>query len=421
MKNTFGSDLSLTIFGESHGRAVGAVLDGMAAGVPVDESFLAACMDKRRARGNGLSTPRVEADAVQLLSGVVNGHTTGTAIALMIENQNTRSGDYAKTADLLRPGHADFTAYAKYHGFQDARGGGHFSGRVTAALVAGGSIVLAALQRAGIDITTHIARCAGLADTPFALDDPAALAAQAAAPNAFVLWHYTMQPDDTTPVTTVAHPAQQSDLARLHLDCLIAMPWNKLYRLTYARQLAFDQAYTLGEDLQFVLDYLALLGRCQPDFSYLVLESALTFYDCSRTGTLSTKYHANYCEIWPKHFAKLNAACTAAACPPQDMLPLHRAELQVLAEGAADILRRDPDAMPARRAKARTALQSPWLKSLLDTMRHEHCYSPYYLPCRWNSLRLLWMLSEAARTQSPLFGKLDWAGYYLLLGRMKRG
>ena len=141
----------------------------------------------------------------------------------------------------------------------------------------------------------------------------------------------------------------------------------------------------------------------------------------SRTGALSTKYHANYCEIWPKHFAKLNAACTAAACPPQDMLPLHRAELQVLAEGAADILRRDPDAMPARRAKARTALQSPWLKSLLDTMRHEHCYSPYYLPCRWNSLRLLWMLSEAARTQSPLFGKLDWAGYYLLLGRMKRG
>ncbi len=179
MKNTFGSDLSLTIFGESHGRAIGAVLDGMAAGVPVDESFLAACMDKRRARGDGLSTPRVEADAVQLLSGVVNGRTTGTAIALMIENTNTRSGDYAKTADLLRPGHADYTAYAKYHGFQDARGGGHFSGRVTAALVAGGSIVLAALQRAGIDITTHIARCADIADTPFALDDPAALAAQA--------------------------------------------------------------------------------------------------------------------------------------------------------------------------------------------------------------------------------------------------
>ena len=79
----------------------------MAAGVPVDEAFLAACMDKRRARGDGLSTPRVEGDAVQFLSGVVNGRTTGTAIALMIENQNTRSGDYARTADLLRPGHAD--------------------------------------------------------------------------------------------------------------------------------------------------------------------------------------------------------------------------------------------------------------------------------------------------------------------------
>ena len=179
MKNTFGSDLALTIFGESHGRAIGAVLDGMAAGVPVGEDFLAACMDKRRARGDGLSTPRVEADQVQFLSGVVNGHTTGTAIALMIENQNTRSGDYAKTADLLRPGHADYTAYAKYHGFQDARGGGHFSGRVTAALVAGGAIVLSALNRAGINITTHIAQCAGIADTPFALDDPAALAAQA--------------------------------------------------------------------------------------------------------------------------------------------------------------------------------------------------------------------------------------------------
>ena len=178
MKNTFGSDLSLTIFGESHGRAIGAVLDGMAAGVPVEEAFLAACMDKRRARGDGLSTPRVEGDAVQFLSGVVNSRTTGTAIALMIENQNTRSGDYAKTADLLRPGHADYTAYAKYHGYQDARGGGHFSGRVTAALVAGGAVVLGALSRAGIDISTHIAACAGISDTRFALDDAAALAAQ---------------------------------------------------------------------------------------------------------------------------------------------------------------------------------------------------------------------------------------------------
>ena len=178
MKNTFGNAVSMTIFGESHGPAVGAVLDGLAAGLPVDEAAIAAAMDRRRARGDGLSTARTEADAVEFLSGVYEGHTTGTAVTLMIRNLNTRSGDYAKTADLLRPGHADYTAYAKYHGFQDARGGGHFSGRITAALVAGGAIVLGALGRAGIDITTHIARCAGLSDTPFALDDTAALAAQ---------------------------------------------------------------------------------------------------------------------------------------------------------------------------------------------------------------------------------------------------
>ncbi len=181
MKNTFGSNLSLTIFGESHGAAIGAVLDGMAAGVPVDEKALAALMDQRRARGDGLSTARTEADQIRILSGVVQGHTTGTPIALMIENQNTRSGDYAATAALLRPGHADYTAYARYRGFQDARGGGHFSGRITAGLVAGGGIVLGALERAGIRIVTHIAQCAGIDDTPFARDDPAALAAQAGA------------------------------------------------------------------------------------------------------------------------------------------------------------------------------------------------------------------------------------------------
>ncbi len=129
---------------------------------------------------------------MQFLSGVVNGCTTGTAIALMIENQNTRSGDYAKTADLLRPGHADYTAYAKYHGYQDARGGGHFSGRVTAALVAGGAIVLSALHRAGHRHHHPYRRCAGISDTRFALDDPAALAAQAEAlltsPRALPCW-----------------------------------------------------------------------------------------------------------------------------------------------------------------------------------------------------------------------------------------
>ena len=121
MKNTFGNALGLTIFGESHGAAVGAVLDGLAAGLPVDEAYIAERMDRRRARGDGLSTARTEPDVVEFLSGVVNGHTTGTPITMMIRNTNTRSGDYAKTADLLRPGHADYTAYAKYEGWQDAR------------------------------------------------------------------------------------------------------------------------------------------------------------------------------------------------------------------------------------------------------------------------------------------------------------
>ena len=166
MKNTFGNTVSMTIFGESHGPAVGAVLDGLAAGLPVDEAAIAAAMDRRRARGDGLSTARTEADAVEFLSGVYNGRTTGTAVTLMIRNLNTRSGDYAKTADLLRPGHADYTAYAKYEGFQDARGGGHFSGRITAASVAAGTICETVLNSLGVKVYTHIAECAGVKDAP---------------------------------------------------------------------------------------------------------------------------------------------------------------------------------------------------------------------------------------------------------------
>lgn len=137
----------------------------------------------------------------------------------------------------------------------------------------------------------------------------AALAAQAAAPGDFVLWHYTDNPNDPAPTGQNAKPAGQSALARLWLDCLIGMPWNKLYRGDLARRLSFNESYTLGEDLQFVLDYLALLGQEAPGFGYAVIQSPLTFYDCSRDdGTLSTRYHPETCEIWPEHFAKLNAA-----------------------------------------------------------------------------------------------------------------
>lgn len=166
MKNTFGSAVSLTIFGESHGAAIGAVLDGLAAGLPVDEAFLQERMERRRARGDGISTSRTEPDQIEFLSGVIDGHTTGTAITMIVRNTNTRSGDYAKTAELLRPGHADYTAHAKYEGFQDARGGGHFSGRITAAVVAAGALCESVLRGMGIHCYTHIARCAGVDDAP---------------------------------------------------------------------------------------------------------------------------------------------------------------------------------------------------------------------------------------------------------------
>lgn len=249
----------------------------------------------------------------------------------------------------------------------------------------------------------------------------AALDAQRTAPEDFILWHYTTRADDPAPVDAHVKAHSRTALARLWLDCLLAMPWNKLYRTAWAQQITFNTKYTLGEDLQFVLDYLALLAVQTPNFCYRVLQSPLTFYDCSRTGTLSTKYHTNYCEIWPEHFAKLNAACLSVQCPAEDLRQLHRAELSVFAEGVADILRRDPAPLSGiRRDKAAAALRTPWLRALLNQMRTEHCYSAYYLPCRWRSTRLVYTLAEARRHESPLYGKLDWAGYYLLGGRLRR-
>lgn len=163
MKNTFGTALTVTIFGESHGPAIGAVLDGVAPGIEIDPEFIAAEMDKRRAVGQ-ISTARQEADEVIFLSGVYQGRTTGTSIALMIHNKDTRSGDYTRTEHLLRPGHADYTAIEKYLGFADPRGGGHFSGRITAPLVAAGAVCRSMLSARGITIGTHLSRCAGIAD-----------------------------------------------------------------------------------------------------------------------------------------------------------------------------------------------------------------------------------------------------------------
>ncbi len=164
MKNTFGTAVSVTLFGESHGSEIGAVLDGLAPGIPVDEDFIRHRLSLRRPHGK-ISTARVEADEFRIVSGVFEGHTTGTPLCIIIPNTNTRSGDYAK--GLPRPGHADYTAECKYHGFQDYRGGGHFSGRLTAALVAVGSIALLALRKNGISVGTHISSLAGVCDRPF--------------------------------------------------------------------------------------------------------------------------------------------------------------------------------------------------------------------------------------------------------------
>ncbi|MEE0897942.1 MAG: chorismate synthase [Acutalibacteraceae bacterium] len=166
MKNTIGQNVSVTLFGESHGEGIGAVIDGLAAGIEVDESFIENQLDLRRPVGK-ISTPRVEKDNFKILSGVFEGKTTGTPICIVIPNDNTKSKDYGEIRFKMRPSHADFTANEKYHGFEEYRGGGHFSGRITAGLVAAGAIAINALKKKGIIIGSHISRLGGIADRDF--------------------------------------------------------------------------------------------------------------------------------------------------------------------------------------------------------------------------------------------------------------
>ncbi|HHU52854.1 MAG TPA: chorismate synthase [Clostridiaceae bacterium] len=166
MKNTFGQSVAITLFGESHGQAIGAVLDGLAPGIKIDEDYIRTRLSLRSARSN-ISTPRSETDQFKFVSGIHNGVTTGTPIGIIIPNMDIRSKDYQRTEHLLRPGHADYAAYTKYHGYQDIRGGGHFSGRITAALVCAGAICMYALEQKNIFIGTHIKECAGISDDTF--------------------------------------------------------------------------------------------------------------------------------------------------------------------------------------------------------------------------------------------------------------
>ena len=167
MSSTYGENLKLSIFGQSHGAAIGMTLDGIPAGLPVDTDALQVFLNRRAPGQNDWSTPRKEADRPEFLSGILDGYTCGAPITAVIYNKNTRSGDYANLKDCPRPGHADFTAQIKYGGFQDAAGGGHFSGRLTAPLCIAGGLCKQWLEGMGIRIFAHISAIAGIPDTPF--------------------------------------------------------------------------------------------------------------------------------------------------------------------------------------------------------------------------------------------------------------
>lgn len=167
MSSTYGESLKLSIFGQSHGNAIGMTLDGIPAGLAVDTEALQEFLNRRAPGQNDWSTPRKEEDRPEFLSGLLDGYTCGAPIAAMIRNTNTRSSDYANLKNAPRPGHADYTAQIKYGGYQDAAGGGHFSGRLTAPLCIAGGLCKQWLETMGIRIGAHLKSVAGIEDRSF--------------------------------------------------------------------------------------------------------------------------------------------------------------------------------------------------------------------------------------------------------------
>ncbi len=168
MSSLFGTTLRVSIFGQSHSQAIGCVIDGLPAGFKLNEDALQEFMSRRAPGQNAWSTPRKEADAPQIVSGLNDrGETCGAPLAALIYNTNTRSGDYDELRRVPRPGHADFTAWAKWHGSQDVPGGGHFSARLTAPLCVAGGIALQLLAQHGIRIAAHVLQVADKKDEPF--------------------------------------------------------------------------------------------------------------------------------------------------------------------------------------------------------------------------------------------------------------
>lgn len=171
MGSVWGSKIKYSIFGESHGKAIGVNIDGLPAGCRLDMDYIRSEMERRMPGKGQLSTPRQEKDDFEILSGYFNGYTTGSPICAVIYNSDQRSRDYEKTKSIMRPSHADYTGYIKYSGYNDYRGGGHFSGRLTAPLVFAGAIAKQILLEKDIVIGSHIYSIGDIVDSPFDMVD----------------------------------------------------------------------------------------------------------------------------------------------------------------------------------------------------------------------------------------------------------
>lgn len=167
MGSVFGNKVKISVFGESHGTAIGVVIDGLPSGEKIDMDEVYRQMARRAPGNDKTATPRKEADKPEILSGMLDGVTTGAPLAAVIYNTNTRSADYGNIMNAPRPGHSDYTAYLRYDGYNDVRGGGHFSGRLTANLVFAGAVIRQILKRKGIDIAAHIYSIGNTYDEPF--------------------------------------------------------------------------------------------------------------------------------------------------------------------------------------------------------------------------------------------------------------
>lgn len=175
MSSIYDGNLRISIFGQSHSGGIGCVIDGLPAGEAIDPDALQAFLARRAPGGNAWSTPRKEADAPEILSGLADGRTCGAPLCAVIRNTNTRSQDYALLRDIPRPGHADYTAHIRYSGYQDVAGGGHFSGRLTAPLCIAGGICKQLLEKKGIFIGAHLASIGSARDAAY---DPVKLNAE---------------------------------------------------------------------------------------------------------------------------------------------------------------------------------------------------------------------------------------------------